>query len=116
MSATLPSVGTVFAGGYDVLAELGVGSFGHVYQARRRTTGQLVALKLLRTDDGEVERHVERFRRETALYADLAHPHIVQLLDAGRTDDGLLYAVFEYVPGSTLKDVLAIEGSLSWRE
>jgi TOMM system kinase/cyclase fusion protein len=120
MPHSLPTVGTVFADVYDVLAEIGVGSFGRVYQARRRSTGQLVALKTLRIDDvaadAAPERQVERFRRETALYADLAHPNIVRLLDAAETADGLLYAVFEYVPGRTLKDVLAVEGALAPRE
>ena len=120
MPPPVPSVGSLFAGAYDVLAEIGVGSFGRVYQARRRSTGQIVALKALRIEDGgadgAVERHAERFRRETALYADLTHPNIVQLLDAGESEDGVLYAVFEYVPGGTLKDVLAVEGLLTWRE
>src|SRR6266436_1046581 len=50
------------------------------------------------------------------LAAGLSHPNIVRLFDSGETEGGRLYAVFEYVPGSTLKEVLAREGSLGWGE
>jgi serine/threonine protein kinase len=40
------------------------------------------------------------------LRGELWHPKIVRLLDSGETDGGVLYAVFELVPGSTLKTVL----------
>ena len=48
--------------------------------------------------------------------ARLAHPHIVRLIDSGESDDGILYTVFEYIPGTTLKEVLAAEGKLSVAE
>jgi serine/threonine protein kinase len=47
---------------------------------------------------------------------ELAHPNIVRLIDSGESDDGILYTVFEFVPGSTLKAVLAKEGKLGLRE
>jgi TOMM system kinase/cyclase fusion protein len=106
--------------GYDVLREIGIGSYGRVYEARQRSTGQLVAIKVLRFWDGDtradVENQVDRFRREMRLCAELSHPNIVRLFDSGETDDGRLYAIFQHVPGSTLKDVLAQEGGLGWAE
>src|SRR2546427_7454086 len=48
------------------------------------------------------------------LCAELSHPHIVRLIDSGESEDGTLYTVFEYVPGATLREVLATEGSLGW--
>src|SRR5262249_46128513 len=54
------------------------------------------------------------FRRELRLCAELSHPNIVRLIDSGESGDGLLYAVFEYVPGSTLREGLATEGRLGW--
>src|SRR5881396_2388881 len=112
--------GSIFQGGYEILAELGSGSFGRVYKARQRSTGQAVAIKVLRFWDDDTRADVtnqsERFRREMRLSAGLSHPNIVRLFDSGETEDGRLYAVFECVPGSTLKEVLAREGSLGWGE
>src|SRR5947199_321131 len=112
--------GSILQDGYEILAELGSGSFGRVYKARQRSTGQAVAIKVLRFwgDDGpaDVTNQSERFRREMRLSAGLSHPNIVRLFDSGETEDGRLFAVFEYVPGSTLKEVLAREGSLGWGE
>src|SRR5690606_15504438 len=57
-------------------------------------------------------RRLQRFHRETALCASLNHPHLVQLLDKGELG-GLVFGVFEYVPGETLKQRIAREGALS---
>ena len=99
--------GTSFEGRYTILDELGLGNFGRVYRARQLSTGRDVALKLLRTRDLESAQQVasvrERFWREMRTCARLAHPHIVRLLDSGETTDGVPYAVFDYVPGATLR-------------
>src|SRR5437870_7373026 len=112
--------GTQFRAAYEILEELGSGGFGRVHKARQLSTGQLVAIKVLRfwesDSAADVANQVERFRRETRLCAELSHPNIVCLIDSGETGHGQLYAIFEYVPGSTLKDVLAREGGLGWSE
>jgi TOMM system kinase/cyclase fusion protein len=114
------AVGSILQGGYEIVAELGSGSFGSVYRARQLSTGQQVAVKILRTMDdaraSEAANSRERFRREMRLCAELSHPNIVRLIDSGESPDGLLYAVFEFVPGSTLKDILAREGKLPPRD
>jgi TOMM system kinase/cyclase fusion protein len=108
-----------FGDRYEILADLGGGSFGRVFRARQRATGQEVAIKTLRTRDGDtptdVARHVERLRREMRLCAQLSHPHIVRLLDSGEAEDSV-YAVFEFVRGVTLREVLASEGKLDVAE
>ena len=112
--------GTIFEGSYEVRGEIGAGSFGWVYKARQLSTGQDVAIKILRSrpDDrpGDSAARTERFRREMRLSAGLSHPNIVRLIDSGETASGVLYAAFEYVPGTTLKEVLAREGKLALRE
>src|SRR5215475_7858191 len=114
-SAALSS-GAVFQGGYEILSELGSGSSGVVYRARQLSSGQEVAIKMLRLRRGSAAIDpvdcAERFRREMRVSTELCHPNIVPLIDSGETDDGVLYAVFQYVPGATLKQVLAAESRL----
>ncbi|HWP65049.1 MAG TPA: protein kinase [Candidatus Limnocylindria bacterium] len=111
------SVGDCVDRRYDVLQEIGTGSFGVVYRARQRSTGQLVALKVLRSSGADAipPRHIERFRRELALCARLEHPHVVRLIDCDSTD-GLTWAAFAHVPGRSLRAVLEAEGCLSWTD
>ena len=108
--------GTLLAERYEVLSELGSGNFGRVYRARQLSTGQDVAIKTVRIHDHytvvDTQRHVERFRREMRLCAALSHPHIVRLRDSGELSDGTLFAVFEFVPGVTLREVIESEGKL----
>src|SRR5436309_1396389 len=113
------SVGSIFQGGYEILTPLGSGSFGDVFRARQLSTGQDVAIKILRRRPDAapgVRDEVERFRREMRLCARLSHPNIVRLIDSGETARGMLYAVFEYVPGETLRHLLDQEGKLSLPE
>jgi TOMM system kinase/cyclase fusion protein len=114
------AVGGVFQGAYEVLARLGGGSFGAVYKARQLSTGQEVAIKVLRMLAGDTAadaaNQIERFRREMRLCAGLSHPNIVRLTDSGEAEGGVLYAVFEHVPGPTLREALAVEGKLDLPE
>src|SRR5437773_1865725 len=87
-------------GAYVVVRELGRGGMGAVYVAQR-ADGQFekrVAIKVLKrgTDTDEVLR---RFRIEQQILANLEHPNITRLLDAGTTTDGLPYFVMEFVEG-----------------
>lgn len=102
---------------YELLEKIGEGGFGSVYKAKQLTTGQIVAIKFLAIspdfDEAKKKRYIERFERETLLCSRLQHPNIVRLLDKGQGDNDLLYAVFEYVDGKTLKELLIDKGSLS---
>ncbi|WP_437297301.1 TOMM system kinase/cyclase fusion protein [Sorangium sp. So ce426] len=112
--------GTTFDGRYEILAKLGEGGFGVVHKARQLTTGQPIALKILRLAEqggvargAQTDRRVSRFLRETRLCAQLHHPNIVQLVDAGQVDDGTLYAAFAFAPGDDLAALLEREGALA---
>ena len=103
-------------GGYELVRRLASGGFGTVYEARQLSTGQRVAIKILHPGDavspGQPVGLPERLRHEMQLCGELSHPNIVRLIDSGETDTGLLYAVFEFVPGTTLREVLDREGRL----
>jgi serine/threonine protein kinase/CheY-like chemotaxis protein len=79
--------GTVLDGRYEIEARVGHGGFAVVYRARQLSTGQLVAIKVLRahramrSGGGGVE--YERFRREMQLIGAVRHPAVVQLIDSG---------------------------------
>jgi len=78
------ALGTILDGRYELLEVVGAGGFAVVYKARQVSTGQEVAVKLMkahRAVSGDVE--LARFRREMSLIAELRHPHIVRLIDSG---------------------------------
>jgi TOMM system kinase/cyclase fusion protein len=112
-------LGKVLGGQFRIEGHLGTGGFGDVYRAVQEKTGQLVALKLLKPRYGKgapaMERQLARFRREMKVCAELHHAHVVRLIDSGETDDGLLFSVFEYVPGPTLAELLREKGALTVR-
>jgi eukaryotic-like serine/threonine-protein kinase len=87
-------------GAYAAVRELGRGGMGTVYLAKR-ADGQFekrVAIKVLKrgTDTDEVLR---RFQIERQILANLEHPNITRLLDAGITNHGLPYFVMELIEG-----------------
>ncbi|MTI32495.1 TOMM system kinase/cyclase fusion protein [Xanthovirga aplysinae] len=102
---------------YVSLQKIGEGGYGLVYKAKQLSTGQTVALKTLKFQDSldpqKKNHQIARFERETRLCAEINHPHIVRLLDKGFTKNGEPFAVFEYVSGETLKDLIIQKGSLS---
>ncbi|HTN84898.1 MAG TPA: serine/threonine-protein kinase, partial [Sorangium sp.] len=102
----LLEVGALVDGRYQVLGHLGSGGHSVVYEARQLVTTQRVALKLLRPEalrrSRETGSQEARFEREMQVIAQLSHPHIVRLLDAGRLPEGELYLALEYVDGETL--------------
>lgn len=103
-------------GNVEIVRQLGEGGFSKVYLGKQLSTGQLVAIKALRWDGhlspAEIAQQIARLDRETSICASVHHPHIVRLLDRGQLGDGTPVAVFEYVPGETLREVLRRGGPL----
>lgn len=109
--------GATFEGRYEIIAKLAEGGYGAVHKARQLSTGQPVALKLLRLPEHDAAAQsgtrLARFLRETQLCAQLRHPNIVQLVDSGQTADGTLYIAFAFAPGDDLAALLARQGALA---
>jgi serine/threonine-protein kinase len=82
-----------------------------VYRALDVTLERQVAVKLMNREVATDSDQLERFRREARAVAQLSHPHIVGVIDAGE-DDGRPYIVLEYVEGETLKDRIRRKGRL----
>jgi serine/threonine-protein kinase len=104
-------VGTSLNGRYRLDAKVGAGGMSTVYRAFDMTLERPVAIKLLHREIAADSDQLERFRREARAVAQLSHPHIVTVIDAGE-DDGRPYIVFEYVPGQTLKEAIREAGRL----
>jgi serine/threonine protein kinase len=95
---------------YRFIAPLGRGGMGEVYLAEHRLLKRPCAIKLVRperTGDAQV---VARFDREVRMTARLSHRNVVTIFDYGRTDDGTLYYVMEYLPGLSLEEILQVHG------
>jgi TOMM system kinase/cyclase fusion protein len=112
--------GSVLQGRYEITSALGAGGFGAVYKAVQLATNQPVAIKVMHPilDEPETKREnrLARFRREMDLCARLQHPNIVGLVDSGQTDDGRLFAVFQFAAGRGLDRVLLEDGPMTPRE
>src|SRR3954466_15478565 len=83
-----------------------------VYKAFDTTLERCVAIKLMHRPLAQDSDQLERFRREARAVAQLNHPHIVGVIDAGE-DDGAPFIVFEFVDGETLKERIKRNGRLA---
>jgi eukaryotic-like serine/threonine-protein kinase len=115
-------LGTVIGGRYRLDGEIGRGGMSTVYRAFDTVLERPVAIKLMHREIAADSDQLERFRREARSVAQLNHPHVVTVIDAGEEpadetngahDEGTPYIVFEYVSGETLKDLIRREGRLA---
>ncbi len=92
-------------GRFEMIAEIGRGGFGVVWEARDRDLSRSVAFKAVRAG-GVVGLREERLLREAEAAARLSHPNIVTLHDVGRCPEGP-YLVLELLRGTTLAEALS---------
>jgi eukaryotic-like serine/threonine-protein kinase len=104
-------IGTKLNGRYILESKLGSGGMSTVYLARDETLERWVAVKVLHREISDQPDQIERFRREARTVAQLSHPNLVSVIDAGE-DGGHPYIVFEYVEGETLKQRIERLGRL----
>jgi serine/threonine-protein kinase len=89
-------------GGFELIEELGRGGMGVVYRARQSKLERIVALKMIRSQDGS---ELARFRVESEAIARLQHANIVQLFEVGEHDGSPFFAM-EYCAGGSLEQRL----------
>jgi len=109
-------VGTVLANRYEITAPIATGGMGEVWQARDRTLGRIIAVKVLRSEYTGDSSFLIRFRNEARHTAALSHPNIASVYDYGETtEDGqrLAYLIMEFVEGKPLVTILAERGRLT---
>jgi sugar lactone lactonase YvrE len=100
----VPDVGSEVAG-YRIVALVSRGGGGVVYRAKHLSLDRTVALKLLAPELAADPEFQRRFKREAKMAAELEHPYIIPVYDAGNAD-GVLYLAMRFVEGSDLATVI----------
>jgi serine/threonine-protein kinase len=108
-------VGELIADRYELEELVGSGGMSSVYRAHDSLLERHVALKVMHEQLLSEDDHVERFRREARLAAQLSHPNIVTVIDRGE-QEGRQFIVFEYVEGENLKALIERDAPLPERE
>ena len=98
--------------GFKIINEIGRGANGVVYLAEQTSLDRQVALKILPDAKAEDPDFVKAFLKEARAAARLNHPAIIQVYDAGVTDNGIYFLAMELIDGKSLENILQAKGAL----
>ena len=104
---TDPFIGTVVGERYRIVSRIGVGGMGAVYRAEHTMMRRDLAIKVLLPELGGKEEFARRFEREAESASRLTHPNIISVTDFGRTREGSLFLVMEFLAGQSLSEAIA---------
>jgi serine/threonine-protein kinase len=110
-----PLVGRALPGGYLILELVGIGGMGRVYRAEQTNLGRTVAVKIIHPHLVGEENAAARFITEARAASRLNHPNSVAIIDFGKSPDGQLYLVMEFLRGRDLARVIYDDGPLPFR-
>lgn len=91
--------------GYEIVKKLGQGAMGAVYRAVKASSGETVALKVLKPDLSNDQEFVQRFLREAKAVARLNHPNVIRAIDVGKSGKYYYFAM-EFIDGQAIGDVV----------
>jgi serine/threonine-protein kinase len=94
-----------------ILYQVGAGSFSRVYRAIHADTGQILAVKVLRSRYSSDAEKCKSFQREGEMGRLLRHPNIVAIEDVGR-ENSTSYITMEFVEGQTLRELVRVRGAI----
>jgi len=97
---------------FRILGPIASGGMGNVQLCEDLALRSRAAVKVMRSTGSDMRR---RFRDEATLLANLRHPHLVQVLAVGETEEGFPYIAMEHL-GESLDRRLGDERTLPWRE
>ena len=106
------TTGSIFAGRYQIVEELGKGGMGKVYKALDTELKEKVAIKLIKPEVAADEKTIERFRNELKFARKIRHKNVCQMYDLNR-EEGTHYITMEYVHGEDLKRLIRKMGQMS---
>jgi serine/threonine protein kinase len=115
LSADDPLIGRALPGGYLILELVGIGGMGRVYRAEQTNLGRTVAVKIIHPHLVGEENAAARFITEARAASRLNHPNSVGIIDFGKSPDGQLYLVMEFLRGRDLARVTYEDGPLAFR-
>jgi serine/threonine protein kinase len=96
-------LGHVIRGRYFIERRLGIDDICITYLAQdRAANGKRIIFKVLALGSDFIQNSAE----ERIALSHLNHPHIVKILDSGEMPEGMPFAVFEYVEGESLRELL----------
>lgn len=101
--------------GFAVGDLIGEGGMSRVYRATQKSLRRAVCVKIMREEFAHDPALSDRFQDEGIALATLRHPNIVSVLDVGKSDDGQLFMVMEYVEGGDLRGLIQREERLPVR-
>ena len=101
-----------FYNNWRILYLIGVGTFARVYRAVHTKTGDIKAVKVLRSRHSSNEEMREHFLREGRMVMKLRHPNIVPIHEVDE-DQGRIYMVMDFVEGQNLRDYVRTHRKLS---
>ncbi len=105
--------GSVFAGRYKIISQMGQGGMGCVYQVSDLLEHKTVALKVLHSHLIDDENAKARFQREARATVFMSHPNVLCGYDFGiSTEQGLPYIAMELISGIGLNQILRMDGPL----
>lgn len=96
---------------YDIGQEIGRGAYAIVRKAKHKSTGDVVAIKIISKNDRSVE-DVKYMQREIDIAKSIRHRNVVHTTDIFESDNKL-YIVLEYMPGGTLQKFIDQNGPVS---
>ncbi len=105
-------MGTVFAGRYQIIEELGKGGMGRVYKVFDTKIKEKVALKLVKPEVASDRETIERFSNELKLARKIRHKNVCGMFDIGEAE-GAHFITMEYVSGEDLKTIIRMSTGLT---
>ncbi len=109
-----PLIGKII-GGYKLIELVGAGGMGKVYRATQLSLHRDVAFKVLRDQHAKDKGFRDRFINEARAAAQLVHPNVVQVYDAGNEGD-LVFFSMEFLGKGSTEEILEREKRIPWEQ
>jgi tetratricopeptide (TPR) repeat protein/predicted Ser/Thr protein kinase len=109
------TLGSTFAGRYQIIEELGKGGMGAVYKAFDTQINEEVAIKLIRPEIAANEKTLERFSNELKLARKISHKNVCRMYHLEKGEKAP-YISMEYLEGEDLKSIIRKKGKLKEKE
>src|SRR3954463_4443129 len=103
---TDPFIGTIVGERYRIVSRIGIGGMGAVYRAQHTMMRRDLAIKVLLPEPAGKGEFARRFEREAESASRLTHPNIITVTDFGRTAEGSLFLVMEFLAGESLSEAI----------